>query len=232
MGVVNSPPGSRRASRPRRTQSERSESTRSRVLASVVDCIVKDGLSRTHFAQISERAGVSVGSIQHQFGDKSELLIAVVESGFADLVREVARLQADSGSLRARLSGVVGTMWHHRSIPEAQAAFEILIQMRSDRAFSQRFVPHLARIESAMDQMWMGLFGELPTARANHVRARRLLFATLNGLATEKILLSVASEPVQELETLTESLHHILTTADIDEVASATGPMGSKGVDP
>jgi hypothetical protein len=83
--------------------------------------------------------------------------------------------------------------------------------MRSDRHFGERFVPLLARIDAATDRMWMGLFREIPVTRGQHVRARRLLFATLNGLATEKILLSTTPEPEQELEALAEALHHILT---------------------
>jgi AcrR family transcriptional regulator len=183
------------------------------VLAAAVDCIVKDGLPRANLARIAERAGASVGSIQHHFGDKAGVLIAVVESGFEDLVRQVTRLKPEPGALLVQLRAVVETMWRHRSIPEAQAAFEILIQMRSDESFGQRFVPHLARIEAAMDSMWMGLFREVPASREQHVRAHRLLFATLNGLATEKILLTVASEPEQEFDTLAECLHHILDPA-------------------
>ena len=104
-------------SRGRRIQIERSQSTRVRVLTAVVDCIVKEGLPRTNFTRIAERAGISVGSIQHQFGDKAGVLIAVVESGFEDLLREVGQLHAEPGTLRARLRGVVETMWRHRSVP-------------------------------------------------------------------------------------------------------------------
>ena len=73
-------------------QQARSEVTRARVLDAAVACIAETGFGPANLAGIAERAGLTTGAIQHQFGDKATLLAAVVERGFERLVERAARL--------------------------------------------------------------------------------------------------------------------------------------------
>ncbi len=195
----------------RRTQAERSGATRERILDAAVRCVAEEGFARTQLARISYRAGVSVGAIQHQFGDKEAVLEAVVERGFDELVAEVARLPVASSDTRERATLLVHTLWDRYVLPRSRAALEILLQMRADPEFLARALPYLAKIRGAIDRMWMGLFWELGASRRQHVRAQRLLFTTLNGLAMEATLMPEMPETAQDLETLIEGIVGILT---------------------
>ena len=65
--------------RPRRTQAERSDAMRRRVLDATLECLQKDGYARTTVGRIIEVAGVSRGAPLHHFPSKSALIAAAAE---------------------------------------------------------------------------------------------------------------------------------------------------------
>ena len=89
-------------SKVRRTQAERSESMRRRILDAAVDVLAAKGYAGFRTADVAQLAGVSRGAQTHHFPSKDELVVAVVEHVFqrtADLGRQRA---ADLGRKRAR----------------------------------------------------------------------------------------------------------------------------------
>jgi len=196
--------------RPRRTQAERSTETRSRILDASLQCVAEEGFQRTNLARIAARAGLSLGAIQHQFGDKAGVLAAAVERGFDRLVAVVAQLPSGSDGLRPRIDGLVHSIWGHYGLPESRAALEIVLQMRAEPEFLARALPYLAEIRGAIDRMWMGLFEELGASRDRHVRAQRLLFTTLNGLAMEATLIPAPPDAAADLDSLSDGIVRIL----------------------
>ena len=69
----------------RRTRAERSGESRQRVIEAAARCVAEEGFQRTNLALVAKRAGLSIGAIQHHFGDKTSVLTAVVERGFERL---------------------------------------------------------------------------------------------------------------------------------------------------
>ena len=65
--------------RERRSHAERTAETRCRVMAAVVESIADVGYQKTTSAEIARRAGVTWGAVQHHFGDKDGILMAVLE---------------------------------------------------------------------------------------------------------------------------------------------------------
>lgn len=55
----------------------RSEGTRRVILEAAMDIFLRDGYTNANVADIVERSGLSVGSIYHHFGGKSELFLAL-----------------------------------------------------------------------------------------------------------------------------------------------------------
>jgi AcrR family transcriptional regulator len=77
----------------RRTQSERSEATRSALLGAARSLFAEQGYADTGREQIVERAGVTRGALYHHYGSKLAMFRAVVE----DLEREVTERVAVVG---------------------------------------------------------------------------------------------------------------------------------------
>src|SRR2546430_17226831 len=70
---------------PRRTQEERSASTRARLLDATIFCLSELGYGRTTTTEIAERAGVSRAAQLHHFPTKAELVTTAVYHLFEKL---------------------------------------------------------------------------------------------------------------------------------------------------
>jgi AcrR family transcriptional regulator len=83
--MVNGDPGHSR----RRTQAERSASTRAALIAAARALFAERGFAGAGREEIVRRAGVTRGALQHHFGDKEGLFRAVFEAVEADVMRDV-----------------------------------------------------------------------------------------------------------------------------------------------
>ncbi len=81
------PDASAPPARKRRTQEERSEETKTRILQAATRLIVRKGYAALRTADAAEEAGVSKGALQHHFASKEALVIALVEHAFNGQMR-------------------------------------------------------------------------------------------------------------------------------------------------
>ena len=85
----------RRASprRKRRTQAERTQETRTRILDAAVEVLRKKGYAHFRTADVAKAAGVSRGAQQHHFATKEKLVYATMEHVFTNVL-ETSRSRA------------------------------------------------------------------------------------------------------------------------------------------
>jgi AcrR family transcriptional regulator len=88
---------------PRRTQAERSRTTRAALLASARRLFAEHGFARTGREQIVEQAGVTRGALYHHFDSKEGLFRAVVEELEQEVVNQVAVTAMKGGDAGERL---------------------------------------------------------------------------------------------------------------------------------
>lgn len=88
----------KRESRTRRTQAERSEATRAALLGAARQLFSTKGYSRSGQEEIVASAGVTRGALQHHFGDKQSLFLAVYERTEQDVVATTAKAAMEAGS--------------------------------------------------------------------------------------------------------------------------------------
>jgi AcrR family transcriptional regulator len=193
-----------------RSQVLRSQATRTRVIEAAVACIAEEGFHAANLARIAERAGVTTGAIQHQFGEKAALLAAAVERGFERMTDAVARVPARTLALDERVTAFVRGLWDGYDADHTRAGFEILLALRSDADFRDRTLGFLAGLRERLDRLWMGTFWDADVPRPRHVEAQRLIFTTLNGLALERILLPEMPDPQADLERLARGALEIM----------------------
>lgn len=118
---------------PRRTQLERSEAMRQRLIDATLTCLEREGYAGTTISKIVECAEVSRGAPVHHFPSKAALIEAAAEH----LVRHVyARLGEALLGLNAsddRLRAVVHNAWHSVfGTREHAAMMELLLASRHD----------------------------------------------------------------------------------------------------
>jgi AcrR family transcriptional regulator len=132
---------------PRRTQRERSEASRARLLEAAVSCLAERGYAGTTIPEVLRRAGLSNGAMWRHFPSKAALLAAAAvhaeESFLASAVRAPSRADRDDA---ARLDGAVQAIWKFSQTEAFQAVIELLRASRADPEIRDQ----LAAVDAAM----------------------------------------------------------------------------------
>ena len=113
----------------RRSQAARTAETRAKILEAVVECIAEVGFQRTTAAEITRRAGVTWGAVQHQFGDKDGILRAVLQESFDRFAERLADVPGPDAALEDRVAAFVDRAWEHFGSDDYRSTFEILLSL-------------------------------------------------------------------------------------------------------
>lgn len=134
----------------RRSQEERSASTRLLLLDATVTCLVERGYSGTTLAAVAEQAGVSRGAQLHHYGTRDRLVTAAVEhlaQRRLDEVRaKVVGLADDVDRPRQALDLLAGAL----SGPLYAATLELWVAARSDTMLREALLPVEQRVTAAL----------------------------------------------------------------------------------
>jgi AcrR family transcriptional regulator len=172
--------------RVRRTQAERSASTRARLLDATLECLCDLGYARTTTPEIARRAGLSRGAQLHHFPTKAELVTRAVEHLFerrhAEFRAAFARVAPDAD----RYAAAIDILWGMVSGHTAQAWLELAVAARTDVELRRAVQDLTARLRTLVTDTFRELFGERPEDPFFAI-APRFAFALLHGLALERI---------------------------------------------
>jgi AcrR family transcriptional regulator len=184
----------------------RSVATRAALLATTVDSLAELGYSATTTLEVARRAGISRGALQHHFATRDELLAAALEElldrRVAEFRREVATWDREGRADPARL---IDLLWTSFDSPTFVAWTEVWIAARTDaglrallqvveRRFTEETVTiftDLVGVDPSMDPRSLGL-------------ARDVIFATLTGVAFQRMLPRGQRPPSDYLDVLKE----------------------------
>lgn len=190
----------------RRSQEERSQETRTRVLRAAIGLIASRGVQQATMAAVAEEAGVSPGAIQHQFTDKSGLWLAVIDHGLDHLVSQLTVSVPGDAPIEGRVDAFVDAAWRGYGGDFYRAALEVLTHLRGDDSLSNAVADYANRTRQQIDRIWMGLFWDANAPRGKHIEAQRHAFTVMNGLALERLLLGDVPGVDRYLERLKKDL--------------------------
>lgn len=94
----------------RRTQAERREAGRSALIESSIACLSEKGFAGTTFQDIIKRANCTTGQIQHHFGSKYGLYIAVLNQLLDEFKSEIERFPDRDSDIEARCHQAIGIL--------------------------------------------------------------------------------------------------------------------------
>jgi len=167
----------------RRTHAERSAYTRERVMAAVVESIADVGYQRTTATAIAQRAGVTWGAVQHHFGDKDGILMAVLEDSFQRLATTLGEGPAKADGLDRRAARFVERAWLHFSSAHYRSTFEILLNLPDDHEVAWQ-----KDMLRAWNRVWAEYFPDSTLTRRQTVDLMHYAISTLSGLAAMRML--------------------------------------------
>jgi len=118
--------------RPQRASAGDDTATKRRVIDAAVACILECGFYRASTNEIARRAGVTWGVIQHYFGTREALMLAVLQDGarhFAEVVED-AHVEGDTAV--ERVEQLMDILTAHYGSPEFLAYLQVLLNMDHD----------------------------------------------------------------------------------------------------
>jgi len=195
-----------RARAARRTQAERTAATRDRIVRAVVESIAEIGFQKTTANEITRRAGVTWGAVQHHFGGKDGILAAVLEESFERFAERLAAVPTDGATLEERVSAFVDIAWAHFGSPDYRSTFEILLNYTRDN--DQNGVPiWQSEMFRAWNRVWSKIFANVSLPRRKVVALQAFSISLVSGMAA-LAMLRRAVEPVHgaELDLLKQTL--------------------------
>jgi AcrR family transcriptional regulator len=200
----NAPP------RPRRTQEERRATTRRQLLDAAIACIDELGFSGATLSLIAERAGVTRGAVQHHFGTRNELFLALVGD-----IRDQLAAGADEKSLAeqpiaARVAAICEQYWDIVNSRPYIAALQIQLGTVRDPTLYPQVYKVMRRAETELDSRWVELFADQGIAPSRVIAARHVALATLRGLAVRQSHRKNRDGWEKERALLQDMLEHVL----------------------
>lgn len=197
MSVVAGASPTRRTSAPRK----RGDDTRAKIIDETVRCIAEEGFAAATAKHVAERAGVTWGVIQYHFGDRTGLLMAVVDDGVDKLVSSLSAIDVGEVPLSQRIETVVDTAWDCYSSPTSMAAFEILRATR----WGENSRQHLLEMNAAI-----GRLGGLISGDPADSGVAEVIWAALRGVVLAELIVGVPVDWALERRTLIAMVTHYL----------------------
>lgn len=170
----------------RRRTTRRGEETRRQLIRAAIECLSERGYAATSIEAVMERAGVSRGSVLHQFPTRIALLVAAVEAAMDMMIADTRVRMGALPSPVARYRAICDVYWQTHNIPEAAAVTEAMLAMRWDEALAEALRPVTQRIDAEVDHQTRAT---AIAAGARDIEAcavhARVMILTLRGITLE-----------------------------------------------
>ena len=176
------------AQRGRRSNVERTATTRRKVLESTITCLYEHGYAATTTATIAQHAGISRGALLHHFPTKVDLVLALIEHVVAHQRAFYVEALRAYPKGRARFVAMTELTWQAWSEPSGVAITEIMVAARSDRVLGDR-LPGLFEMIEASQLAEMRTLAHLAgiTDDAAVETFSQLSAAAIRGLSIERV---------------------------------------------
>lgn len=171
----------------RRTQTERSASSRALILNAAVELLVESGYAGTTTVTIQERAGVSRGRLLHHFRSREAVLVAASQHLAGERIAEMERWVTRSSHGRThgveRVDRATELLWETFHQPYFWAAMELWTVARTHEEIRRSLLPQEQRLGTAIEHVVATMFGPVHSSHPAFPETRELLFTSMRGVA-------------------------------------------------
>jgi AcrR family transcriptional regulator len=187
----------------------RGQETRRQILKVAVRCLATGGPEAVSANFIAKEAGVTWGTIQHQFGDSDGVWAAVIDHVCGAVASNLPAAPKKEGSLARRVTAIVESLWVGFDEPNARAVQNLRMSLPHDRAVLAHEFPATAAAWQRFDQVWTAIFDELleglVSSKTKLRRVRSLIPGALRGIYTQAQV-STLTDAEEAKKGLTEAL--------------------------
>lgn len=171
----------------RRTQQQRREETRSKLINAAIELIQEKGAVNFTTMQVAEAVGLTRGAIQYHFSSPKDLLREVVVEVvrfLSDLINAKDLMKLDKWD---RIDRIVEDFWNGYRSDIYIVFLEIAVQGRRDPELRQTIEEALDTLEQERDEQWLGLLSDFQQSDAEKLSWRTTLLRLLRGLAVKQM---------------------------------------------
>lgn len=188
----------------RRTQQERREATRRRLLDAGVEELVQSGYVRFRTAEVCRRAELSQGALFKHFATKAELVGATARHLFSMLLGDYQKLFAEAAAHQDPIGTSLTLLWKTFNGPLPKASVELLAAARTDPELAAALSPVIAEHRANLRAAARELFPELAD-RPNFDAHARMLHDAMHGAILWTLVMpdTAAEDMVSYLSVLT-----------------------------
>jgi AcrR family transcriptional regulator len=184
---MTAPNRATRSGRPSTTDNE--QATRRAVIDAAVASILERGFYRASSNEITRRAGVTWGVIQHYFGTRESLMLAVLEDGARRFDEVVQHGVIDGDTVAERLAQLLDVLAEHYGTQDYLAYMQIALNMDHDPTTSAEVRATLQQVaRRSADQLRTLIRATLGPATSVPDLATTV-FLTLRGFVVSQLLL-------------------------------------------
>ena len=166
--------------------------TRAHILDVAIDLLAAGGHEVVSANLIARAAGVTWGTIQHQFGDTDGVWAAVLDCAAVRTDAGFRAATADGASIERRVRSIVDAMWDAYDEPTVLAVNRLRAMLPHDPDVLAAQLPTtnaaLLRWEDAWNRSWEELFRGLVRSPVKLRRVRSLLPGAVRGLRADSRL--------------------------------------------
>jgi len=172
----------------RRTQKERRDETRRKLLDATVECLLERGYAGTTTTLVSDRAGVSRGAQLHHFPKKTDLVRAAVEHVFERRLEEFLVKMERTPRGKDRVEAAIDLLWEAFSASDSfYPSLELIVAARTDPDLAEAVGSMTLRLRETVQRTFEELFaGEVAGGSLPRI-APVFVFALMDGLALQHL---------------------------------------------
>ena len=159
---------------------QRAWDTRERILEAAVACLAEEGYAATTTSRIQARAGVSRGSLLHQFPARDDLLIAAVRH-LAE--QRTAEMVSAEPSESATIDEAVTAIWSTFHGPLFRAAVQLWVAAAHSPDLAAALRPREHELGRHIRAIIAQLFGAQHAAHPHFADLVQLLLSSMRGVA-------------------------------------------------
>ncbi|AKJ68397.1 hypothetical protein PATSB16_24090 [Pandoraea thiooxydans] len=174
------------ASRPRparRTQEQRSDTTRQQIIQSALTLLREKGVRGANLQEIARGAQVTLGALQHHFPNRQILMERLIDEVMSPLSDQGAVWPSASLPLAQRASAFVRTAWQTMyGIPSYVAAWSLFFGCKASPELFERINANRVRADPEFFRRFLEHFPEIAAYHPNPEQFGGFVFASLRGM--------------------------------------------------
>ncbi|RQR33294.1 TetR/AcrR family transcriptional regulator [Burkholderia sp. Bp9142] len=195
MSTVTNTESTRRTA-PRRTQEERSDATRRRIIQSAMHLLHKKGFKATNLQNIARGARVTLGALQHHFANRQILMERLIDEVMAPLSDNGVVWPPLELPLEQRAREFVHLAWETiYGVPSYIAAWSLFFGCKASPELFAKIDANRARSDPVFFARFITCFPEVAATHPNPQQFAGFVFASLRGMGMFD-LFDVAEEEI------------------------------------